>query len=75
MQTCGVRSLIAIGSADHHYDRALLDELHEAMNAELVVVAGADHGFDIPGDVTGSIEALGQAIKALDQFIDPVHHG
>lgn len=69
MKTCQVRSLIAIGGGDPHFDPALLRELRSAMSAELVIVDEADHGLDIPCDVAGSIAAVASVIAALERFL------
>lgn len=65
------RSFVAIGTADFAYDAAYLDRLRESGKAEVVTVAGADHGLDIEGDIAGSIRALGEVIARLDAFLPP----
>jgi hypothetical protein len=69
MQAFRGRSLIVIGTEDAHYDPALLASLRETSGTELLVVEGADHGFDIPGDITGSVEALGAVVTAVERFL------
>lgn len=60
------QSMIVIGTDDPDYDPALLDELAAA---EAVVAPGADHGFDIPGDVPGSVQAVASVVEALQRFL------
>ncbi len=36
---------------------------------ETVVVAGADHGMDIPGDPVASVHALGRYVDTLVRFL------
>jgi predicted alpha/beta-hydrolase family hydrolase len=47
-------SLFVIGTADPHYDPAILAELTAATNGEAVGIDDADHGMDIPGDPVAS---------------------
>lgn len=61
-------SLFVIGTADHHYDPAVLTAV-SAGTAHAVVVEGADHGLDIPGDVVGSVRAVEQVMLAVRQFV------
>lgn len=63
-----VPSLIIIGDADPHYDPAALAALPAAMTDHLLVIPGADHGLDLPGDVTASVAALAQAVAAMARF-------
>ena len=74
MRAASARSLIAIGSADRHYDPASLDELRAKTGVMIVVEPDADHGFDIPGDVAGSIAAVGRVIDAFARFLTTTAH-
>jgi pimeloyl-ACP methyl ester carboxylesterase len=67
-----VPSLIVIGDADPHYDVAALESLPATMKANLLVIPGADHGLDRPGDVNASILALGQTVAAMERFVGSV---
>ncbi|MBA3416792.1 MAG: hypothetical protein H0U10_16350 [Chloroflexia bacterium] len=62
-------SLVVIGTADPHHDAALLADLGATPGIETVVVAGADHGMDIPGDPIASVQALGRYVDALVRFL------
>lgn len=62
-------SLFAIGTADPHYDAECLAEVQQATNGEVVTIAGADHGMNIAGDVSGSIKALDKIVQAVDVFL------
>jgi pimeloyl-ACP methyl ester carboxylesterase len=64
-----VPSLIIIGDADPHYDVAALDALPAAMKSGLLVIPGADHGLDRPGDANASVAALAQAVAAMTRFV------
>lgn len=63
------KSLFVIGTADPQYDPAILAELQQATGGEVVAVEGADHGFDIKGDVIQSIRAVEQAVRAIETFL------
>lgn len=62
-------SLVAIGTADPHHDAALLDELGGSPGCEAVVVGGADHSLDVPGDPVGSVRAVERVVAALVAFV------
>ena len=65
----GRRSLIVIGTADPHYNQALLDEIRGATDSEMLVVEGADHSLEIGGDVLRSLDAMQQVIHAIQSFV------
>lgn len=64
------RSLIAIGTADHAYDDALLSDLETGGAATVERIEGADHSFDHPGgvDVARSLGNVGRVVAAVDRF-------
>lgn len=62
-------SLFVIGTADQHYDPVLLREVQEANGGEVVVIEGADHGMNVPGDVPASIRALDQIVGAATKYL------
>lgn len=64
----GARSLVAIGSADPVYEPAVLDQARAA-GCAVVTVDGADHGFDIPGDVIASLRAVEAVVRDLEEFL------
>jgi len=63
-------SLFVIGTADGHYDPAYLDEVRLASEGESVLILGADHSLEIEGDTVGSIRAVEQTVRAIQQFLD-----
>ena len=65
----GGPSLFAIGTADPHYDPAYLNEVRAATGGAAVVVEGADHGLDVPGDAVASVQAVTQVVRALTDFV------
>jgi hypothetical protein len=58
-------SVFVIGTADPHYDPALLEEVRGATGGRAVLVEGADHGLECPGDVWGSLRALERTLRAV----------
>jgi predicted alpha/beta-hydrolase family hydrolase len=65
----GGPSFFVIGTADPHYDPAVLEDLRAATNGEAVVVDGADHGMDVPGDPVASVRAVERVVAALARFL------
>ncbi len=63
------RSLIAIGTSDPFFDEARLAQWRAAIGAEEVVVTGADHALEIPGDVVASVQELERLIRAMRTFL------
>lgn len=64
-------SLFAIGTADSVYDPAALDALRGATLGEAVVIEGADHGLDVPGDPVASVQGLERVVRAIRDFLLP----
>lgn len=62
------RALVVIGTADPHYDPQIADEIRRGINGELLVVADAEHGLEIEGDMIRSIQALEAAMRAVIRF-------
>lgn len=64
------RSLIAIGTADHAYDDALLRDLESGGETTVERIDGADHSFDHPGgvDVARALGNVGRVVAAVDRF-------
>ncbi len=69
----GRPSLFVIGTADPEYDPAALDRLTKATGGAAVVVDGADHGLDIPGDPVASVQGLERVVAALTRFLSVGH--
>jgi len=64
------RSLFVIGTADGHYDPAYLEEVRLATGGESVTIPDADHSLEIEGDTIGSIRAVEQTVRAMQQVLD-----
>jgi predicted alpha/beta-hydrolase family hydrolase len=65
----GGRSLFVIGTADPHFEPAVLETMQVATTGEAVIVKDADHGMDIPGDPIASVRALERVVEALGRFL------
>jgi hypothetical protein len=63
------RTFVAIGTEDFAYDGDYLDRLRASGTVDVVVIEGADHSMDIPGDIAGSIRAVGEVMSRLDAFL------
>lgn len=63
-----VPSLIAIGTADHHYDQGVIDRLSARPAVSLAVVEGANHSFDQRGDIDQSLANIGQVVRSVRAF-------
>ncbi len=62
------RSLLAIGTADPHFDPGFLAEW-SASGRRTVTIAGADHSMDPSGDIPASIQAIERVMRELAAFI------
>lgn len=71
MRLHGGPALLATGTADPFYEPLSLDEVREAIEGEgqVVLIEGADHGLDIPGDPIASVKAVEQVVAALQAFL------
>jgi hypothetical protein len=64
------RSLFIIGTADHFYQPALLQELVDATKGQTLVLEGVHHGLEIEGDIAGTYAALGRIVDAVRAFVE-----
>lgn len=63
------RSLFVIGTADRGYDPVTLSEAVEATGGQSLVVEGADHSLELPGNIARSLDVLKQVIQAVEAFV------
>lgn len=54
IRTCP-RKLFVAGTADRYYNSDLLAEVVEATRSEVLVIEGADHSLEHPGDAVRSV--------------------
>lgn len=62
-------ALFVIGTADRHYDGALLKEAEQATGGQSLVIEGADHSLEFPKDLPRTLNALQQVMQAVEQFL------
>jgi hypothetical protein len=60
-----------MGTADRFYDPLALERLKAGRPFELVLVEGADHSMDVPGDLAASLQAVRQVVTAVLEFLAP----
>ena len=66
-------AFLAVGTHDRYYSAAVLERLQAQRPFELALFEGADHGLDIRGDLSASMDAAGRAINGLVAFIRSSH--
>ncbi len=69
MQRTRPPAVVAIGTADPFYDAGRLAAVRATAGVEAVVVDGADHGLELPGDVLGSLAALERVVRAVQRLL------
>jgi predicted alpha/beta-hydrolase family hydrolase len=62
-------NLIAIGTADPHYNVDVLYSLQDNPRISVVLIEDGDHGLQIQGDLNRSLEALSKVITSVNQFL------
>ena len=62
-------SLFVIGTADRFYKPDILKRLELITKGSSLVIEDANHGLEIPGDITKSIKALEQMAQAFQEFL------
>jgi len=63
-------SLFVMGTADQFYKPEILKHLERVTNGRSVVIEGANHALEIPGDISRSLLALGQMVQELQEFLN-----
>jgi hypothetical protein len=64
------RSLFVIGTADQFYQPEILKRLENVTHGVALVIEGANHALEIPGDIPKSLTMLNQIVQALQVFLD-----
>lgn len=64
----GLRSLIVAGTADPYHDQVGFDAVSAALEADTLLIPGADHGLEVPGDVFATLEAMRVLSSAVFEF-------
>jgi pimeloyl-ACP methyl ester carboxylesterase len=66
---CEQPSLFVLGSADPHYDPALVAEVETATGGQMMVVRDANHSLEIDGDLWQSLAVLEDILRATRMFL------
>lgn len=61
-------SLMVIGDRDPFYQPALIQALERQKDFQLVVLEGADHGLEVPGDYKKSLQHLELICREVHKF-------
>jgi hypothetical protein len=61
-------SLLVAGTADDLHDADGFDEVRASLEAQSLVIAGADHGMEIPSDAAATAAAMGRLVQATLDF-------
>jgi len=69
---CGFRgpALYIAGTGDPLYDSEPMQRIQEASGAETLIIEGADHSMEIPGDPFRSIQILERILRGIASFLD-----
>jgi hypothetical protein len=63
---CG---LFVTGTADAYYRPERLNHLVQITCSSSLVIAGADHSLEIPGNIWATLTALNELLRAVDEFV------
>ena len=66
-------ALFVAGTADTLFDAEAMSKVRETTGAEVLIVQGADHSMEIPGDPLRSLGVLDQVVRAVAGLFD--QHG
>jgi pimeloyl-ACP methyl ester carboxylesterase len=64
-------ALLVIGDRDPHFDPTLMEPLSQRGTCQLLVLAGANHGLTVAGDLPASVRVLERYLGALERFLAP----
>ena len=63
-------ALFAVGTGDSTYQAQVLDRICQQTGAEVIIIEGADHSLEIPGDWSRSLQAMDEVMSGLEGFLD-----
>lgn len=64
----GLHSLVVAGTADPYHDQAGFDAVSTALDADTLLIPGADHSLEVPGDIFATLEAMRSLSSAVLDF-------
>ena len=63
------RSLFVLGTADTFYQQDILRQLEHVTSGRSLLIEGANHALEMPGNVPKSLIVLDQIVQALQEFL------
>lgn len=69
LETNPLPGLVAIGTADHYYDPAVLSRLQARSNLRILEFPGADHSLEVEGDAIRSVENIRDLLGGIESLI------
>ena len=66
---CNGPALFAVGESDSTYDAQALGRIQQATGAQVVMLPGANHSLEVPGDPQHSIRHLGVVMEAITRIL------
>lgn len=67
----GWRSLLVAGDADPSHNREGFEMVRHELGAESLIVPGADHSLEVPGDPDATLATLRDLLDAVRHFAAP----
>ena len=67
---CKSPALFVIGTEDRSYDPKTLERIQAVSCARVLVLEGADHILEVPGDIFSSLRRIESLLRAIDDFLD-----
>lgn len=64
----GWRSLLVAGGADRYHDASSHEAVRNALGARSLLLEGADHALEVPGDPLATVDRLRQLTEAAVEF-------
>ncbi|HXY43329.1 MAG TPA: hypothetical protein VEH29_04015 [Acidimicrobiales bacterium] len=64
----GLRSLLVAGEADPLHEPERYEQVRRALGADSLLLRGADHSLEVPGDVLATIDGLRSLVLAVRAF-------
>lgn len=68
-----VHTIYVIGTQDHYYDPDLVAQFRTENPDNFMIIKGANHSLEIPGEIMQSLSQLEILVKRIDRFIKEAH--
>ena len=72
IQQCA-HTFYVIGTQDHYYDPDLITHFRTETPDNFLIIEGANHSLEIPGEIMQSLSQLKIIVERIDLFIKEVH--